>query len=74
VPAISAASILAKTCRDALLNDLDALHPGYGFAHNKGYATRSTWLRSIALGHAPCIVAALRQSPRSRYVLEPSHN
>ncbi len=39
VPAISAASILAKTARDALLVELDALHPGYGFARNKGYGT-----------------------------------
>jgi ribonuclease HII len=39
VPAISAASILAKTARDALLVELDAVHPGYGFARNKGYGT-----------------------------------
>ncbi len=39
VPAISAASILAKTARDALLLEMDGLYPGYGFAHNKGYGT-----------------------------------
>lgn len=38
-PAISAASILAKTARDAELVALDALHPQYGFARNKGYPT-----------------------------------
>ena len=38
-PAISAASILAKTVRDALMLDLDARHPGYGFARHKGYGT-----------------------------------
>ena len=54
VPAISAASILAKTCRDALLNDLDALHPGYGFAHNKGYATPEHLAALDRLG--PCAV------------------
>lgn len=37
---ISAASILAKTARDRLMIELDALHPGYGFARNKGYSTR----------------------------------
>ncbi len=36
---ISAASILAKTTRDALLIELDRRHPGYGFARNKGYGT-----------------------------------
>ncbi|HTP98585.1 MAG TPA: ribonuclease HII [Casimicrobiaceae bacterium] len=39
VASISAASILAKTARDALLVELDALYPNYGFAHNKGYGT-----------------------------------
>jgi ribonuclease HII len=39
VASISAASILAKTARDALLVELDALYPQYGFAHNKGYGT-----------------------------------
>jgi ribonuclease HII len=36
---IAAASILAKTARDALMAELDAAHPGYGFARNKGYPT-----------------------------------
>jgi ribonuclease HII len=39
VPAISAASILAKVHRDRLCLQLDALHPGYGFAGHKGYGT-----------------------------------
>ena len=39
VASISAASILAKTARDALLIELDALYPDYGFAQNKGYGT-----------------------------------
>lgn len=39
VPAISAASILAKTFRDRLLGVLDRLHPGYGLAVHKGYGT-----------------------------------
>jgi ribonuclease HII len=39
VKAISAASILAKVHRDRLCLQLDALHPGYGFAGHKGYAT-----------------------------------
>jgi ribonuclease HII len=38
-PSISAASILAKTARDAELIALDALYPAYGFAQHKGYGT-----------------------------------
>ena len=39
VPAISAASILAKVERDAAMCRLDALYPGYGFGVHKGYPT-----------------------------------
>jgi ribonuclease HII len=38
-PAISAASILAKTARDAMMRGFDAQHPGYGFAQHMGYST-----------------------------------
>ena len=36
---IAAASILAKTCRDRVMLEMDALYPGYGFAAHKGYPT-----------------------------------
>jgi len=39
VPSISAASILAKTTRDAQLRALHLLHPEYGFDRHKGYGT-----------------------------------
>ncbi len=39
VPAISAASILAKEARDRMMVSLDARHAGYGFARHKGYGT-----------------------------------
>jgi ribonuclease HII len=39
VAAISAASILANTCRDALMLQLHEQYPQYGFAEHKGYAT-----------------------------------
>lgn len=39
VAAISAASILAKTARDALMLDLHTQYPQYGFAQHKGYPT-----------------------------------
>lgn len=41
VPAVSAASVLAKTVRDSLLVRLDALFPGYGLARHKGYGTKA---------------------------------
>jgi ribonuclease HII len=36
---IAAASIAAKVARDRLMAKLDAIVPGYGFAHNAGYGT-----------------------------------
>jgi len=36
---ISAASILAKTCRDAMMQKLDVCYPGFQFADHKGYST-----------------------------------
>jgi ribonuclease HII len=56
--AISAASILAKTHRDALMRTLDVEHPGYGFASHKGYPTPEHLSRLRELG--PC--AAHRRS------------
>ena len=37
---IAAASIVAKVARDALMDDLDGIYPGYGFASSKGYASQ----------------------------------
>jgi ribonuclease HII len=39
VAAISAASILAKTCRDAMMETLDQCYPGFELAVHKGYGT-----------------------------------
>ena len=39
VPAISAASILAKVTRDRMMMRYDGLFPGYGFSQHKGYGT-----------------------------------
>lgn len=36
---IAAASLLAKTARDALMRQMDREYPGYGFAANKGYGS-----------------------------------
>lgn len=52
VPAISAASIIAKTTRDAMLRALDRDYPMYGFARHKGYGTPEH-LAALDL-HGPC--------------------
>ncbi len=50
---IAAASILAKTARDADCMRLEAMYPGYGFAKHKGYPTKEH-LRALAkLGPCP---------------------
>ncbi len=36
---IAAASVIAKVYRDGMMRDLDRVHPQYGFASHKGYAT-----------------------------------
>lgn len=41
VPAISAASILAKVSRDREMLAMEAIYPGYGFAAHKGYPTKA---------------------------------
>ncbi|WP_353218416.1 ribonuclease HII [Sandarakinorhabdus sp.] len=53
VPAIAAASIIAKVTRDAIMADLHAAHPHYGWATNQGYGTA---FHAAALKiHGPCI-------------------
>jgi ribonuclease HII len=53
VPAISAASILAKVARDRELFTLDSLYPGYGFARHKGYPTKDHVAALEQLGITP---------------------
>jgi ribonuclease HII len=50
---IAAASILAKTARDALMLQLDVEHPGYGFARHKGYPVREHLAALERLGASP---------------------
>lgn len=50
---IAAASILAKTARDALLCEYERQYPGYGFASHKGYGTTAHRLAIQRLGLAP---------------------
>ena len=52
VPAISAASILAKVTRDRWCAEYDLLFPQYGFASHKGYGTAAHLL--ALREHGPC--------------------
>jgi ribonuclease HII len=60
-PAISAASILAKTVRDALMRRLDVVYPGYGLAVHKGYGTPDH-LAALAQ-HSACAIHRRSFSP-----------
>ena len=53
VPAIAAASILAKVQRDGDLKALEQQYPGYGFAAHKGYPTASHLKALQELGVTP---------------------
>ncbi len=66
VVVIAAASILAKTARDALLIEMDVRYPGYGFAQNKGYGTPEH-LAALAR-YGPCAAHRRTFAP----VLQPS--
>ncbi len=49
---IGAASILAKTDRDLLMEEMDVRYPGYGFAGHKGYPTEAH--RDAIRKQGPC--------------------
>jgi ribonuclease HII len=53
VPAISAASILAKVARDAEMCEMDRCFPGYGFSGHKGYPTSAHLEAMKQLGISP---------------------
>lgn len=66
VPAISAASILAKVTRDQEMTELDRVYPGYGFARHKGYPTPEHLLALQQLG--PCPIHRRSFAPVSRLI------
>ncbi|MEO8506751.1 MAG: ribonuclease HII [Betaproteobacteria bacterium] len=67
VASISAASILAKTARDALLIGFDVLYPHYGFAQNKGYGTPEH-LAALER-HGPCPIHRRSFAPVAQITL-----
>jgi len=53
VPAISAASIIAKVSRDREMIELDGSYPGYGLAKHKGYPSKAHLAALQTLGVTP---------------------
>lgn len=50
---VAAASVLAKVHRDRLMIDADAVHPGYHWSGNKGYASADHYAAIDAIGPSP---------------------
>jgi ribonuclease HII len=49
---VAMASIVAKVTRDRLMDELDKVHPGYGFAQHKGYGTEEHREAILKLGRS----------------------
>ncbi len=67
-PAISAASILAKTTRDKEMASLAVIYPGYGFERHSGYPTPAHIAALAALG--PCPVHRLEFGPVRKALIQ----
>jgi len=63
VPEVMAASILAKTARDRLMELYGALYPEYGYDRHKGYPTRAHREALAAYGPSPIQRLSFRRSP-----------
>jgi ribonuclease HII len=61
IPAISAASIIAKVHRDQMMRSFDAIYPDYGFRQHKGYGTSA---------HRECL-SRLGPCPQHRRTFRP---
>lgn len=53
-PCISAASVVAKVCRDRLMHKYDRLYPDYGFSRHKGYGTNDHY--ECLFRHGPSVI------------------
>lgn len=65
VPAVSAASILAKVARDRFMASQDEVYPGYGFSSHAGYGTSRHRQAIDALGVTP--LHRLSFAPLAKY-------
>ena len=53
IPAVSAASIIAKVIRDRMMSDFESIYPGYSFIQHKGYGTKKHREAISLLGPCP---------------------
>jgi ribonuclease HII len=67
---IAAASIVAKVARDHLMQEMDIIYPGYGFAQHKGYPTEAHIAALEQLGPTPI---HRRSFAPVRRIIEGSH-
>jgi ribonuclease HII len=65
VPAVSAASIIAKVARDNIMAKYDAVYPGYGFATHSGYGTALH--RAAIDAHGVTPIHRLSFAPLAKY-------
>jgi ribonuclease HII len=63
--AISAASILAKTHRDAIMGQLEGCYPGYGFGRHMGYPTPEHVAALARYAPSPVHRRSFRAGPRA---------
>ncbi len=71
VLSVAAASLVAKTARDAWMRDLERQYPGYGFARHKGYGTRAHRQALSRLGPSPAHRRSFRWKPEAQNPPEP---
>lgn len=65
--AVAAASIIAKVARDALMEEMCAKYPGYGFCHNKGYPTPEH--KRLLVRRGPCEIHRRSFAPVAQFTL-----
>lgn len=66
VPAVMAASVIAKVLRDRVMLALDEIYPAYGFAKHKGYPTKAHREAIDLLGPSPVHRSSFRSSKSAR--------
>ena len=62
---IAAASVVAKVYRDGMMRDMDRMHPQYGLASHKGYATPEH--RAALEKHGPCALHRRSFAPVAKF-------
>jgi len=70
--AVASASIVAKVTRDRIMEGLDRIYPGYGFARHKGYATQAHREAIRRLGMSP--IHRRSFACQSQVVLDPERS